>query len=636
MVNFNKIRMKKYLVITVFAIFIASALISCKKYLDVVPDNVATIDYAFNMRSQAQKFLFTCYSYLPGDGDITDDPGMLGGDEIWEMPNKGGYFNMARGLQNKVNPLGDRWLELYRALRDCNIFLENIDRVPDIDPAEKLRWVAEVKFLKAYYHFYLIRMYGPIPLIKVNLPIDAGVNEVKVTRNTVDECFDYVNLLLNEAVNDLPLTVNDPASESGRITQPIALALKAKVLVTAASPLFNGNTDQSTLKNPDGIQLFNQTFSKQKWDSAAIACKKAIDVCHQLGMKLYYYNPSFSQFNLTATIKTQLNIRNSFAEKWNSEIIWANTQTITATTNLQRLAATWWDPALLDGTIVRGELSPPLKIAEMFYTKNGVPISEDKTYNYTGRYTLRKAVDSEKLLIKKDYITATLHFDREPRFYADLGFDGGIWYGQGKYDDSQDLFFLQAKFKERNGYGKIGYGTETGYYIKKYVHFQNVIGTAQNYSSTSYAWPIIRLSDLYLLYSEALNESAGPSAEVYTYIDQVRLRAGLGGVQTSWSNYATNPVKPNSKDGMREIVHQERLNELAFESQRFWDLRRWKEAGDKVNTPVLTWDLMQTAAVDYYRPVVLFNQTFGAKDYFWPIRDGNIEANRNLVQNLGW
>ena len=76
--------------------------------------------------------------------------------------------------------------------------------------------------------------------------------------------------------------------------------------------------------------------------------------------------------------------------------------------------------------------------------------------------------------------------------------------------------------------------------------------------------------------------------------------------------------------------------ELAFEGQRFWDLRRWKEAARTMNAPIRGWDGQQKNAEDYYRPVTIFNQTFGTKDYFWPINDKEITANKKLVQNLGW
>jgi hypothetical protein len=627
--------MRKYIIIGLYTTLFLVVLSSCKKFLDVVPDNVATIDNAFTLRTQAKKFLYTCYSFLPRDGQLGDDPAMVGGDELWEIPERGAYLEMAKGFQSKVNPLGDRWSRMYQGIRDCNIFLENIDKVPDMQPEEKMNWISEVKFLKAYYHFYLVRMYGPIPLIKTNLPISADVNEVKVFRDPVDSCFNYITKLLNEAATGLPLVLNSPGSEAGRITLPIALSLKAKVLVTAASPLFNGNKDQTALKNPDGTQLFNTTFSQIKWDSAAVACKKAIDICTAAGMKLYVYNPSFQQFSLSNAIKTQLSISGAVTEKWNSEIIWANTQSNTA--GLQRLISSWWDPKYIDGITTRGELSPPLKIAEMFYSANGVPINEDKTYNYTGRYQLQVSGDADKLLVHKGYTTIGLHFNREPRFYADLGFDGGVYYGHGRYDDNDynSLFYLESKFKQKNGL-RGSYNTVTGYNLKKLINFQNVTGALNDYSVIDYPYPIMRLSDLYLLYAEALNESVGPTAEVNKYVDLVRARAGLPTVAASWTNFSTNPVKYQNKDGMRSIIRQERLIELCFESQRLWDLRRWKESATELNKQILGWDLAQTEPISYYRTKVIYNQSFGAKDYFWPIAESYIVNNRNLVQNLGW
>lgn len=628
--------MKRYMTLGMCMVVVLTMISSCKKFLDVVPDNVATIDNAFTMRSQAQKFLFTCYSFMPKNGQLSDDPAMVGGDELWSVPERGAYLNMAMGFQTKVDPLGDRWTPMYQGIRDCNIFLENIENVPDIKSEERLRWAAEVKFLKAYYHFNLVRMYGPIPLIKTNLPVSADVKQVKVVRDPVDSCFNYIVQLLDEAAPALPPSIISPSTEAGRITGPIALALKAKVLVTAASPLFNGNTDQTNLKSTDGVPLFNLIYSQAKWELAAKSCKEAIDLCASQGIKLYTYSPVFQQYVLTDTIRTQLSIRNSVTEKWNSEIIWANTQSTTV--GLQRLISTWWDGLYLDGTTTRGELSPPLKIAEMFYSENGVPINEDKTWDYAGRYGLKTAGTDDKLYVRKGNVTAKLHFDREPRFYADLGFDGGVFYGQGRYNDKVDLdlFYLQGKFKQKNGKGKYGFNSVTGYYLKKLIHFQNVVNSSTDYSVVDYPYPLIRLSDLYLLYAEALNEAEGPGAEVNRYIDLVRERAGLEGVAASWSKYSTNPEKVNNQEGMRAIIRQERLIELAFESQRFWDMRRWKEAEMELNKPIKGWDLSQTTAVSFYRTTVVFNQSFGTKDYFWPISDNNITANRNLVQNLGW
>lgn len=628
--------MKTYKILTLTAVLLLGSLSACKQYLDVVPDNVATIDNAFANRHEAEKYLFTCYSYLPRNGDLGDDPGMVGGDELWRFENEGGFFSLAKGLQNIVSPLGDRWVNYFRAIHDCNIFLENIGKVADIEQTERERWIAEVKFLKAYYHFTLIKMYGPIPLLKENAPTDVSADEAQVNRDPVDSCFNYVVELIDEAQADLPETIIDPAREMGRITRPAALAIKAKALVTAASPLFNGNTDQAQLINPDGTVLFNLEYSEAKWEAAVQACKEAIDACEAAGMKLYEYLPAFNQYDLTDTIMTQLSIRNSITERWNSEIIWGNTMSWSA--GLQALVTPRMDPSNLDITAIHGVLSPPLHIAEMFYTDKGVPISEDKTWDYDRRYDLRTAEAGDRLYIRNGYTTAGLNFDREPRFYASMGFDGGVWYGQGRYDDKNDvnLFYLEAKYRQRNGFGKPGFESITGYFLKKIVHYQNVIGTGNNYSTNNYPFAVMRLADLYLLYAEALNEWQGPGPEVNKYVDLIRERAGLEPVAVAWSNYSTNPGKPGSQTGMREIIRQERLIELAFEGQRFWDIRRWKTAADVLNSPIRAWDLQQVNARDYYRPTVVFNQSFGQKDYFWPIRERDINNNRGLVQNLGW
>jgi hypothetical protein len=631
--------MKRNMLIVAFTGMAFFLLGSCKKYLDVVPDNMPTLNNAFALRAQAQKFLYTLYSYMPHNGDPASDPAMLGGDELWRIDSRVGvsdYINMAKGTQNKVSPYGDaNWINLYRGIRECNIFLENIDHVPDMEEYEKLRWIAEAKFLKAYYHYYLLKMYGPIPLVKENLPIDAGVNEVKVFRQPVDECFNYIVQLINEATPYLPLTIQDPLQELGRITLPIALSLKAEVLVTAASPLFNGNTDQATLKNPDGTPLFNTTFSKLKWDSAAVACKKAIDICQSAGIILYEQAPNYQQYTLSETIRHQLSIRNAVALKWNSEIIWANTQSLT--NGIQGVAFPLMDSRYPENFVPRGEYSPTLKIAEMFYSKNGVPINEDKDYDYNNRYRLRIATANDQLLIRKDYTTAYLHFDREPRFYADLGFDGGVWYGQGVYDDKTpaNFFYVQAKRTQPNAI-QTDRSTATGYFLKKLINFENVVGSGTAYTINNYPMPLIRLSELYLFYAEALNESQGPGAEVYAYINLIRNRAGLQSVETSWTAHSSNPGKYLTQGGLRDIIHQERLIELCFEGKRFWDLRRWKESTKLLNGPIQGWDGSQGTAAAYYTPITLFNQTFGTKDYFWPINDFNVLINRNLVQNLGW
>ncbi|HEY9560533.1 MAG TPA: RagB/SusD family nutrient uptake outer membrane protein, partial [Anseongella sp.] len=189
--------------------FIALSFIgfSACNYLDVVPDNVATVEYAFRMRSQAEKYLFTCYSYLPKYGNWGNNPGLLTGDEIWlffpyqTAPNVSrppDVWEVARGNQNILSPYLDYWdggnggRSMFEAIRDCNTFLENIHSVPDMEEPEKKRWIAEVKFLKAYYHWFLFRMYGPIPIMDKNFPISSTPEQVQVYREPVDSVVNYI------------------------------------------------------------------------------------------------------------------------------------------------------------------------------------------------------------------------------------------------------------------------------------------------------------------------------------------------------------------------------------------------------------------------------------------------------------
>lgn len=639
----------KYIKKTSIIIFLA-ILSSCQDYLDVVPDNVATTDNAFSMRSQAEKYLFTCYSYMPENGFYTTNPALVAGDEIWFMYTDRytpvNNWQIALGNQNIVDPYADFWngrnngRPLFEGLRDCNVFLENIHRVMDMDDGEKNRWTAEVKFLKAYYHFYLLRMYGPIPLIKDNLPIESNTEDVMVYRDPVDDCVDYIVHLLDEAVEELPEVITDEYNELGRITKPVALALKARVLVTAASPLFNGNTDFSSLIDNKGRHLINQTEDPAKWDSAMVACQKAIDLCHSLGYALYQFNQSETNYNISPEIEEQLSIRNAVCEKWNREIIWANTQSWAndiQRKTLPKLFNFEWNSS---GN-PQGVYSPTLKIAELFYTKHGVPIDEDVTWDYAGRYNLRTATEAEKYYIKTGEQTAALHFDREPRFYADLGFDRGVWYGNGSSSDgnfnSDAALYVKGLAEEMAARAGLDNYSITGYYAKKLVNYQGVVNTSSGvYSAVTYPWPEFRLADLYLLYAEALNEVSGPTSEALYWINKVRERAGLSTVEEAWTNYSSEPTKYTTKSGLREIIHQERLIELAFEGHRFWDLRRWKTAHNVVTGTVRGWDIDQKEAESYYRSKILYNQVFQLRDYFWPLKETDLQQNRNLIQNPGW
>ena len=647
--------MKKYVII----LFIIST--SCEKdYLDVVPDNIATIDLAFNTRSTAENFLSTCYTYIPEHANVEQNFSLLAGDEIWYYAENDFYMNnetsfrLAKGMQNSASPYLNYWEggrgaphSLFNALRDCNIFLENLVEVPGLEEDERLKWIDEVKVLKAFYHFWLMQMYGPIPIIDQNIPVGASPEETNVKRESIDDVVSYLVQILDEVIEaeNLPGLINYIYTDMGRITMPIAKALKAKILVLAASPIFNGNTDLSELTDNLGNKLVSQVYDPQKWVYARDALFEAIESAHLNGHQLYEFNQQIPIIGgINEEITRELSLRAAITEPFNTEIVWAFAPEWTG--DLQMWCQPRWtaDHSALFGYTKKSH-APTLNMVETFYTNNGVPIDEDLTWDYGNRYDVIETplFDSNnenfhEFYIEDDYYTAKLHTYREPRFYSSIGFDGGKWFSL----ETENINFiphLNAKAGAASGKQGFEIYSITGFFAKKLVHYENII-SLQGSTIKGYSFPIIRLSDLYLMYSEALNETkAAPDAEVYEYIQRVRTRAGLdagGDILNTWQMYSTNPSKPMTKDGMRKIIHQERMIELALEGHRYWDLKRWKLATEYFNKPIQGWNIFRSDVEGFYEVENIFYRNFSTKDYLWPISQNELLRNPNLIQNPGW
>ena len=640
--------MKKIIVSISFILTAILCNTSCSDYLDIVPEGTPDMETAFSNKTNARKFLFTCYSYLP-KWDQSGSIGFLAGDEHWLIPKGTGFIDqrlslnaweIGRGEQNSNDPYQNYWdglnggTNLWTAIRDCNIFLENIDKPLDLQQYERNRWIAEVKFLKAYYHYYLFMLYGPIPVMDNNISIDASAEEVRRYRDPVDDVVNYISNLLDDAAKDLPLQVTDAGEELGRITQPIAKAVKAQLWLLAASPLFNGNTDYINVKDNQGRSLFPAETDNNKWEQAADAALDAIKCAKEAGHDLYYFTLPVN--GLSDATRKLLDIGEAVTEKWNTEIIWGSTWNVNG---LQKVAvAKTTKGSHYDAISV---MAPTLTVAEQFYSSNGVPISEDKgdfwSKNYLNRYEFTIIPDegNNKHYLKIGEETAYLHLNREPRFYANLSFDRGTWYGYGyASDEPKDLAFYKFRAKEVSGRITSEDYSYTGYLNKKVCSYKTSV-TDNGLSTERYAFPIIRLADLYLMYAEALNETlSSPNSDVYTYIDLVRKRAGLDGVKESWQKYSKYPEKPNTKTGMREIIRMERLNELACEGKRFWDLRRWKK---ELPREVKGWYVQGETAQEFYRVTTLYLRSrYSFKDYLWPLKVETVLKDPNLGQNPGW
>ena len=629
----------KYILCTCVAVTATSC-----DFLDVVPDNIATEEHAFADRYTVEKYLATCYSKFPATMNRNANPAIFGALEMIlnteYNTEKGMQFGL--GLDSSTSALINYWGTggLYAGIRECNTFMKGIVNVEDLDEYEKQRMIAEVKLIKAYLHFYLLSYYGPICPLRESPPVTESTQGVRVYREKVDDCFQYVMDLINEVIDSesLPLVLTNPSSELGRFTQPAAHMLKAKVLLYWASPLFNGNTDYNSFLDHNGEPFFNQVYDPTRWTAAAEACKKAVEVSEAAGIRLYQTSDYVATKPLSDQTLLVQTLRGVISHRWNPEVIWSNTASI-VDGGFQMECFTYFETSTSLNNVWQ-KMSVPLSTVERFYSKNGVPIEEDNTYDYASRYSLRVSDAEHRYYIQRGEQTAALNFDREPRFYSTLGFDRGKWYGnsyKNMPDDDAECLYPKNRFGEVSSVGNPGHYNATGYWPKKLVSINSSFRDANSITWESYPFPDMRYADLLLMCAEALNESKdAPGAEVYKYIDMVRERAGLKGVVESWSKYSKQPNKPTTKEGMRDIIRQERKIELTCEGSYYWDSHRWKTALAEQNRIIEGWNINASDVKNYYTPTVIYEQSFEFKNYFAPIPESEIVKNPLLRQNMGW
>lgn len=625
---------------------------SCN-YLDIVPDGLPTMDMVFTTRQNAEKMLMSCYSYVPEHANEHMNPGLCAGEEVWNCYEKGSYyenttaFGIAKGNQNTSDPYLNYWSggndgwNMFIGIRNCNIFIENVDNVPDMTDSEKRRWKCEAKVLKAFFHYWLLQLYGPIPFIDKNIDVSASPDEVKVEREPVDVVVNKIVALLDEALEEdgLPLNIRAQQTEMGRLTRPAALAIKAKVLTLAASPLFNGNPDFIGYTNDEGVELINSTFDPHKWELARDALKEAIDVSLEAGHGLYKFDEQL-MMEVSDTTMLELTLRNTITGRFNKELIWGlgNNGTASLTALVNPPLTSYQMGYALDWTLAMH--NPTLDVAEQFYTNKGLPIEYDKTWDYTNRYEVDTVPAGHEYYIGEGLRTAKLNYYREPRYYAWVGFDCGKWFNMEAPNDKQ-AYVVHNKATETSG-RTLEHFSITGFFCKKLVSYKLIMTQASDTSGEiSYAFPIIRLADLYLMYAEALNEcKSAPDNEVYEYIQRVRDKAGLdkdtGGLVETWVRYSNKPDMVKTKEGMREIIHRERMIELCFEGQRFYDLRRWRKMLEYANRPIRGWNIGEKTEIGYYQVQYIYFRKFTPRDYFWPIKLDDLYRNNKLKQSPLW
>jgi hypothetical protein len=655
--------------------------LSCTEYLDVVPDNTMKIEDMFSTKKNAVQALANAYSFLPHVDATHKSPWLLGdeymGATMYETTTDRLYpiRVMRGGLQSVGNPILGQWSgsggaeALYRGINQTNIFIENIDMCGDLDETSIKDWKAQVKFLKAYYHFLLVQSYGPIVISDdVISPEETDKEILFPKRSKIDDCFDYIIRLIDEAIPDLRASINSE-SDYGQVDRSVAVAIKARVMVTRARPFFNGNQSIfGDFLDFDEQPFFPLDYKAEKWQDAITAINEAITTCTTNGHGIYTYPNTKNIYGYDTAdmriapgrIQTLYDLRFSTVDPWNIELIWghSNIEQFEYYDNYERwgelqTAAT---PKLPNRPIYSGEgefetkgnvfgsgnwLAASYRMTERFYTKNGLPITEDKTFDIDGKYNIITTPGIEDPgyadivgIIQPGVQTVKLHLNREARFYTSMAVSGSYFRAQ-RYRINAIMFY-------GNDCGR-GFGQEgercyyaTGIGVQKFVHPQSSGGWP--FRTIFFPYPIIRMADLYLMKAEALNEFSGPSKEVYDALNVVRRRAGIPDVEKVWAdpNLARRPNVHTDKLELRKIILQERSIELAFEGSRYWDVIGYNLAVTEFSKPILGWNTLGVNAQSFFTLEGKQSRRFTATDYLWPIPLAEININANMKQNPGW
>lgn len=612
-------------------------------YLDVVPDEITTEKDAFADQYAARDFLYSCYGYLPQSNSAAGSLDLLTGDEVITAFEHETFAAFPKGNFTASNPVISYWDTFFQGLRQCYMLMDNIDKVPGLADNLKADYKGQLKFLIAYYHYQLARCYGPIILVKSTPSITTPIADYSA-RTPYDECVAWICNLLDEAAKELP-AIRTNKSQYGLATSVAAKAVKAKMLLYAASPLFNGNAAfYNDFKDKNGNLLMPVTYDPNKWVKARDAIKEAIVLAEANGYALYTktnYKDGEDDANKYPKVGAERCLRTELID-WqarNPEVLLAESRT-EGTYGIQNKSL----PFVEDGQGWNG-VAPTWAMLNRFYTKNGLPWDEDPEYKAKNKLSIVTVDETRGDQAQVGAKTMTFNLDREPRFYAWVAFQGGYYEVLNNatnpaYTMAEDgrvvCDFLLGGNCSRGtaSVQRPGNYSPSGYLNKKGIDPNTVVGKSGT-ALNVYPWPVIRLTDLYLAYAEACFE-VGTSTDLAngkTYLNKIRERAGIPKVETSWSGIADL-----DQNKLRQIVRQERMIELYLENQNFWDMRRWLLAKKSFGVQAQGMNIAASTIEDFAKlTTIQFERKFEDKtQYLLPIPSSDVNKNPKLVNNPGY
>lgn len=640
----NKIR--NFLALGIVAIF---SLSSCSDYLDKEPDDQLTLKTVFENKTNMERWLAYIYNATPkfynydGADAVADE---LAPSVGWEsqgfkaiLYQNGNWTSASPGVINY-------WKDFPMRIRQAYIFIKYAHALPDVTEKEVNYMKAECRFFIAYFHAVMAMTYGAVPIIR-----DAAEEITGETLLLKQEPF---NTVVDWAANELLETSKllpayyDEDNKYGRITSIICLAMRARLLTFAASPLVNGNQDPDmvNMKNCDGVSIFDSTFKPERWKAAVDANKLLIDEAEKAGHKLYIETIG-DKVDAFQSYQNALMLRYN---QGNMEILFPRTYDDAGYFDRQAnprsmggAGAIGVTQSLVDAFFMKNGLVPitgytndgatPIINSESGYSETGYSTA-DETYETTWMYATKGGTEQETKHVIVPKNTYKMYCGREPRFYISVLYNEEYHWGKDK-SNAKNKF---ANFFSGGEDGGPSHDSPSaGYLIRKRVD-PSAIPASSSGTYKKRQGVIYRLAEAYLSYAESLYEYSvamgtytDNETEILDYINRIRYRAGI-------PQYGKGADQiPVTKDQLRDLIRRERRVELNCEAgMRFDDLRRWKEAETALNGKFYGMNALakSTERDEYYKRTLYQTRRFIS--YWWPIPQDDIDKNTNLRQLPGW
>ena len=625
------------------------SLSSCSDYLDKEPDDQLTLETVFENKTNMERWLAYIYNATPkfynydGADAVADE---LAPSVGWEsqgfkaiLYQNGNWTSASGGVINY-------WETFPMRIRQAYIFIKYAHALPDVTEKEVNYMKAECRFFIAYFHAVMAMTYGAVPIIR-----DATEEITGETLLLKQEPF---NTVVDWAANELLETSKllpayyDEDNKYGRITSIICLAMRARLLTFAASPLVNGNQDPDmvNMKNCDGVSIFDSTFKPERWKTAVDANKLLIDEAEKAGHKLYietigddvdafqsYQNAlmlRYNQGNMEILFPRTYDDAGYFDRQANPRSM-GGAGAIGVTQSL--VDAFFMNNGLVPITGYTNDGATPVINSESGYSETGYS-TVDESYKTTWMYATKGGTEqeTEHVIVPKN--TYKMYCGREPRFYISVLYNEEYHWGKDK-SNAKNKF---ANFFSGGEDGGLSHDSPSaGYLIRKRVD-PSAIPASSSGTYKKRQGVLYRLAEAYLSYAESLYEYSvamgtytDNETEILDYINRVRYRAGI-------PQYGKGADQiPVTEAQLRDLIRRERRVELNCEADiRFDDLRRWKEAETALNGKFYGMNALakSTERDEYYKRTLYQTRRFIS--YWWPIPQDDIDKNTNLRQLPGW